>query len=179
MTLQQWLRSALGVVLLGVFLAGCQSNPPATTEPSQDPVPPVTTPPPAPEPKEPEIPADRVEGGNLYINNRPLTHTFYFEFDKATLSQGDLGRLEPHAAYLRANPSQRVTLEGHCDERGTREYNLALGERRAAAVRDFFVSSGVSRSQINTVSYGEERPEDPGHTDSAWERNRRAIISYR
>ncbi|MFO7918286.1 MAG: OmpA family protein, partial [Anaerolineae bacterium] len=68
---------------------------------------------------------------------------------------------------------------GHADERGTREYNLALGERRAAAVRDFLQSAGVSSRQIEIVSYGEERPEDPGHNEAAWSRNRRAVLIYR
>ncbi|MDE0179549.1 MAG: OmpA family protein, partial [Gammaproteobacteria bacterium] len=72
-----------------------------------------------------------------------------------------------------------VNIEGHCDERGTREYNLALGERRSEAVRRYLISAGVRSTQIETVSFGEERPVDPGHDESAWAKNRRAEMSYR
>ena len=84
-----------------------------------------------------------------------------------------------HGGILRSNPDRSVVIEGHADERGTREYNLALGERRADAVRSFLVSAGVSPRQIEIVSYGEERPEDPGHDEAAWARNRRAVMIYR
>ena len=84
-----------------------------------------------------------------------------------------------HATFLRNNRDRSIVLEGHCDERGTREYNLALGERRSDAVRSFLTSSGVSPRQIETVSYGEERPEDSGHTEASWARNRRAVMIYR
>ena len=87
--------------------------------------------------------------------------------------------LRDQASWLQRNRGKRITIEGHADERGTREYNLALGERRADAVRSFLTSAGVERRQIETVSYGEERPEDPGHDEGAWARNRRAIMIYR
>jgi peptidoglycan-associated lipoprotein len=90
-----------------------------------------------------------------------------------------LAVLETHAGILRENRGSSVVIEGHCDERGTREYNLALGERRSDAIRSFLTSAGVSASQIETVSYGEERPEDPGHDESAWGRNRRGVMIYR
>ena len=80
---------------------------------------------------------------------------------------------------LRENPARRVVVEGHCDERGTREYNLALGERRADAVRSFLAAAGISGSRIETVSYGEERPDDPGEGESSYARNRRAVMIYR
>ena len=86
--------------------------------------------------------------------------------------------LSGHARYLRDNASARITIEGHCDERGTREYNLALGERRAATVRSYLQSLGVRASQMSTVSFGEERPVDPGHSESAWAKNRRAVLDY-
>jgi peptidoglycan-associated lipoprotein len=108
-----------------------------------------------------------------------LARTFYFEYDRAVLKPSDLAALEMHAQVLRRNSGRSIVLEGHCDERGTREYNLALGERRADSVRSFLLSAGVSARQIETVSYGEEQPADPGHTDSAWERNRRAVMVYR
>jgi len=110
---------------------------------------------------------------------RTLDRIFYFEYDRAVLRPDALTALEGHAAYLSKHPERRVSVEGHCDERGTREYNLALGERRGEAVRTFLVSSGVSRSQVDVVSYGEERPSDPGHSESAWATNRRAEMIYR
>jgi peptidoglycan-associated lipoprotein len=109
----------------------------------------------------------------------PLARVFYFEYDRAVLRPDALTALEGHASYLRGHPDRRAMVEGHCDERGTREYNLALGERRGEAVRTFLVSSGVSRSQIEVVSYGEERPADPGHSEAAWAANRRAELIYR
>jgi peptidoglycan-associated lipoprotein len=78
------------------------------------------------------------------------------------------------AAFLNANPALTVTIEGHCDERGTREYNLALGERRATAARDFLLAQGVDSARIRTISYGKERPAMAGSTESAWSKNRRA-----
>src|SRR5262245_10210442 len=108
-----------------------------------------------------------------------LSRVFYFEYDRAVLKPDALTSLEGHAEFLRKHPDRRVQVEGHCDERGTREYNLALGERRGEAVRTFLVSSGVSRSQVDVVSYGEERPADPGHSESAWAANRRAELIYR
>jgi peptidoglycan-associated lipoprotein len=107
-----------------------------------------------------------------------LTRVFYFDYDKAVLQPESLAILEQHAAFLKASPDRRVTIDGFTDERGTREYNLALGERRADAVATFLVSQGVRRSQIDVVSYGEERPADPGHSESAWAKNRRAELVY-
>lgn len=102
---------------------------------------------------------------------------FYFEFDSAVLLPAARAALIAHAEYLR-NASRSVRLEGHADERGTREYNMALGERRANAVRDFLVLQGVSSSNIETVSYGEERPAEMGSSESSWSKNRRVELSY-
>ena len=98
---------------------------------------------------------------------------FYFEFDKSDLSEADRAALVYHAADLKANPSKHIRLEGHADERGTREYNLALGERRAQSVERYLQVQGVAASQMETVSYGEERPEDTGTTEAAYSKNRR------
>ena len=132
----------------------------------------------APAPVE-EEPSDFDGNIPLDANGNPLDRTFYFGYDKSVLNQADLAALELHAQLLRRNPDKSVVIEGHCDERGTREYNLALGERRADAVRDFLSSAGVSSRQLETVSYGEEQPQDPGHSEGAWQRNRRAVLSYR
>jgi peptidoglycan-associated lipoprotein len=111
--------------------------------------------------------------------NSPLyTKVIYFEFDRSDIGPEYVDTLRAHAEYLAANPQARVTLEGHCDERGTREYNLALGEQRAEQVRRFLLAEGVSGSQIDTLSYGEERAADPGHYESAWALNRRAVLVY-
>jgi peptidoglycan-associated lipoprotein len=99
--------------------------------------------------------------------------TVYFEFDQATLSERAKETLVRNAEWLRANSNARIQVEGNADERGTPEYNLALGERRAAAVKSYLSSLGVEGSRLVTISYGEERPADPGHGEEAWEKNRR------
>ena len=103
----------------------------------------------------------------------------YFEFDESVILDEDRPILEAHARYLAENPGAAVTLEGHTDERGTREYNLALGERRAIAVRQFMSLLGASGQQLRTLSYGEERPAATGHNEEAWALNRRVEIIYR
>ncbi len=105
--------------------------------------------------------------------------TFYFDFDTAEIKSESRDVLVAHARYLAANPSQEVRLEGHADERGTKEYNLALGERRANAVARFLVVNGASRDQIETVSYGEEKPAVMGSSESAWAQNRRVEMIFR
>jgi peptidoglycan-associated lipoprotein len=104
--------------------------------------------------------------------------TFYFEFDQSTIKSESRPALAAHAAYLSANPSAKVVIEGHCDERGTKGYNIALGERRGNSIAKFLVVNGVAKSQIEVVSYGEERPANSGHTEAAWAQNRRAFIEY-
>jgi peptidoglycan-associated lipoprotein len=103
---------------------------------------------------------------------------FFFEFDKSDLKQEALDDLDAHAKYLSADRAAKVRLEGHADERGTRAYNLALGERRANAVARYLVIQGVNRSQIETVSYGEERPLSLSRDDNGWSRNRRVELIY-
>lgn len=105
--------------------------------------------------------------------------TVYFDFDKSNIKPEARAIIEAHAKYLAENPNKRVTVEGHCDERGTREYNLALGERRSKAVHQMMSLLGVSARQIEVVSYGEERPVDLGHNETAWAKNRRAELIYR
>ncbi len=104
---------------------------------------------------------------------------FYFDFDVAEFQPADRETLTYHARDLAANPSKRVRLEGHADERGTREYNLALGERRANGILNYFIVNGASRSQVEVVSYGEERPSQSGQTENAYSRNRRVEIVAR
>ncbi|MGD2083477.1 MAG: peptidoglycan-associated lipoprotein Pal [Chromatiales bacterium] len=104
--------------------------------------------------------------------------TVYFDFDESTIRPEYRDLVLAHAEYLAANPSVRVTLEGHADERGSREYNIALGERRARAVKEMMMARGASSTQINTVSYGEERPAVLGSDEAAWSRNRRVELVY-
>lgn len=100
--------------------------------------------------------------------------TVYFDYDKYTIRSDARGALRANAGWLKSNPSATVQIEGHCDERGTIEYNLALGERRANAAKNYLVRMGVDSSRLSTISYGEERPVASGSDESAWAQNRRA-----
>lgn len=123
---------------------------------------------------EPPAPLDPFEDPN-----NPLSQSVvYFEFDSSAIADSALPIIQAHAQYLASNSNVNFTLEGHADERGTREYNLALGERRADAVRRMLIANGVSPAQIKVVSYGEERPAVMGHDDDAWSQNRRAEFVY-
>jgi peptidoglycan-associated lipoprotein len=102
----------------------------------------------------------------------------YFDFDRSDVHEEDRPIIEAHAGYLAAHPNAKVILEGHTDERGSREYNLALGERRSIAVRQMMTVLGVSPDQIQVVSYGEEKPAAEGHDEEAWRLNRRVEITY-
>ena len=106
------------------------------------------------------------------------TRLVHFEYDSAELSSNDIRTLQAHAQYLKMNTNAKVLLAGHADERGTREYNMALGERRANAVQAFFVSNGVKSSQLDTVSFGKEKPLNSASNESAWAENRRVEIDY-
>ena len=103
----------------------------------------------------------------------------YFDFDSASIRDGDRPTVEAHAQYLATNPAATITLEGHADERGTREYNLGLGERRAVAIRQLMGLLGAGAPQMRVISYGEERPAVDGHDEGAWQQNRRVEIIYR
>ena len=103
-----------------------------------------------------------------------IGNTVYFSYDTAALDGNSKGSLFRQAAFLNANPTLTVTIEGHCDERGTREYNLALGERRAAAARDYLLAQGVDPARIKVISYGKERPAMAGSNEESWAKNRRA-----
>lgn len=100
----------------------------------------------------------------------------FFAFDSYALTSAARSVLNRQAERLASNPRVRITIEGHCDERGTREYNLALGESRASAVRDYLVARGINSSRIRTISYGKERPAVIGSNENAWRYNRRAVV---
>ena len=101
--------------------------------------------------------------------------TVYFGYDESSLTAEAQDTLDRQAAFLKANPTIRIVIEGHCDERGTREYNLALGDRRASAARDYLVAKGVNASRLSTISYGKERPAVGGSNDTSYALNRRSM----
>lgn len=105
---------------------------------------------------------------NLFLNEN-----IYFDFDKSNLKPKAQEVLKRKAEWLRNNPGESVIIEGHCDERGTNEYNLALGDRRAQSAKKFLINLGIAETRLTTISYGEERPADPRHNREAWARNRR------
>jgi peptidoglycan-associated lipoprotein len=149
--------------------------PPSTTATGAD-----TTAPLPPEPVAeplpvPPIPEDTVAGKSLDELNRdsPLKAVFY-ELDSAELSSDAQRALQENAGVLKQYASWQITIEGHCDERGTAEYNLGLGERRALTARDYLVSLGIPAARLKIVSYGKEFPFDPAHHEAAWAKNRRA-----
>lgn len=111
-------------------------------------------------------------------NNILSQHIVYFDFDSSAIKSDAMNVIKAHGEYLAKHPDIKITLEGHTDERGTREYNIALGERRADAVRRVLMSQGVAASQLNVISYGEERPAKLGHDESAWRYNRRVVFDY-
>jgi len=136
-------------------------------------------------PEEPEVSAEELAAQNAAETAMKEqaalreVRTFYFDFDQSSVKVEARASLAAHAEFLSANPATKIVLEGHCDERGTKEYNIALGEGRANAIASFLVVNGVSKAQIEVVSYGEERPADIAHTDAAWSQNRRVYVEYK
>jgi peptidoglycan-associated lipoprotein len=127
--------------------------------------------PPVEEPK--EAPVEEVKTPVQDVSPIALSDAF-FDFDSAALTAEAKSTLDADAREMKRVMDKNVTIEGHCDERGTKAYNLALGEKRANAARDYLVAMGVNPSRITTISYGKERPFDPGHNEAAWAKNRRA-----
>ena len=122
------------------------------------------------------IPAGAVEGSHEhFVQQVNGQNVIYFETDRYNIDSADAAALQTQAQYLMQYPDVRVTVEGHADERGTREYNLALGERRANAAKNDLVGIGIGANRISTVSYGKERPVALGSTEAAWAQNRRAV----
>lgn len=168
------------VLTLVAFVGGCKKKPIGTV-PAPPPIAKATPPPPPPKTevkddfKTERFPKEEVQRKDVhYWNSQQVLKTVYFAFDSADLTPTTQATLRENATWLKAHTEYRVLIQGHCDERGTIEYNLALGDRRAGAVRDYLASLGVDRSRARVVSYGEERPAVQGHDESAWSRNRRA-----
>src|SRR5262245_54428635 len=150
---------------------GCASNKKVTTTAPPPPAETETKAPPPEETAPPPPPKEEADTGT----QASLTDAF-FDYDDASLRTDAKSALEGDAKYLEAHTASKAVIEGHCDERGSVEYNLALGERRAKAAKDFLVSYGIPDSRLTTISYGKERPFDPGHDESAWAKNRRAHV---
>jgi peptidoglycan-associated lipoprotein len=123
----------------------------------------------------PGFEGDPLDDPNAFVSKRVV----YFDFDRSDVKDNFRAIVAAHGKYLASRPDARVTLEGHADERGTREYNIALGERRIAAVQRILTLQGASSAQINSISYGEERPAALGHDENAWALNRRAEFIYK
>ena len=118
------------------------------------------------------------EGGMAYLDkDMSIPAKIYFDYDQYLITDMAQGTLDMQIAWMDENPSKYILIEGHCDERGTREYNLALGERRANAVIEYLSSMGISDGRLNVVSYGKERPDVEGAYDDAWQKNRRAVTT--
>ena len=126
-------------------------------------------------PTEEVLPSD-IEELNRVAQEKGYVQDAYFNYDDSTLSADAQSALSTSAAWLKKNPQYNLLVEGHCDERGTEQYNLALGDRRANTAKEYLATLGVDASRIRTVSYGEERPFDPGHDEAAWAKNRRAHL---
>lgn len=185
-------KSAWAILLLSFgLLSACASHTGCGT-PEEAPVE-VTAPVPTEEPDaprdsepEPEVVEEApdfmelADGTTVAVgaDGNVIRSTFRFEYDEAEIAGSDLRVLQEHAQRLNRNRDQSVTIEGHCDERGTREYNLALGERRAMAVQDYLLANGVRPSQMSSRSFGEERPVDTGSDEGAWAKNRRVELVY-
>ncbi|HXU29735.1 MAG TPA: peptidoglycan-associated lipoprotein Pal [Thermoanaerobaculia bacterium] len=180
----------IAVPVLLTFLYGCPKKKPATP-PADLNVDTTTVPAPAPTPTQPEEvqqPAapevndqaeDPLLSSDLQVVNdelrrRGFSPDIYFDYDESTLTDDNRDKLSRNADLLKSNPQFAVTIEGHCDERGTNEYNLALGDRRANAVRDYLGSLGVAGDRLRTISFGEERPVCTTSEESCWSQNRRA-----
>jgi peptidoglycan-associated lipoprotein len=175
------LRNVLVLMLLAAVVTGCPKKKsadvettPETAVPDRGPSTVPSTPP--REEVEPErFPTEPpVRDNDLPANASAGLDTVYFQFDSSELTPEAQATLRENATWLKGNSSVDIVVGGHCDERGTIEYNIALGERRANTVREYLTSLGVPRDRIRIVSYGEERPAEAGHSETAWMKNRRA-----
>jgi peptidoglycan-associated lipoprotein len=156
------MRPTAAVTFIALTLAACHKKPP---EPEL-----VVAPTPTPVEEAPAKPQPATPQPDLELTS------VYFDFDRSEVRADQVPGLDADLRALQADPRVTIEIQGHCDERGTTEYNLALGERRAHAVKQWLVLRGVGESRIRTVTYGEERPADAGHDEAAWARNRRADL---
>jgi len=175
----------LFTLTLAVLLTGCPKRPmmPITSVPAPAP-PAAAAPTPAPVASAPAPPAVLAPPASAPVSPAPpkeyrpnaALKGIHFDFDKSNVRSGDVRVLDASSVYLKANPDQLVLIEGNCDERGTGEYNLALGERRAKAAQSYLVAQGIPASQITVVSYGNERPICTEKTEACWSQNRHDVF---
>jgi len=144
---------------------------PTTVEPPHDFVKTDTE----PQVREEALPAN-LDDLNRVAQERGYIQDAFFGYDESALSNEGQAALTNSANWLKKNPQYNILIEGHCDERGTEQYNLSLGERRALSVREYLVTAGIQPDRIFTISYGESRPADPGHNEAAWAKNRRGVF---
>jgi peptidoglycan-associated lipoprotein len=176
------------LLVAAVVLSGCAKRPATTQAAAPAPTGSASTTAatpaaPAPAPVQSDTPTAATTTPAPTTTARPAVQDFaavpeladvFFDFDKYDIRPGDAKTLDANANWLKSNPNHLVLIEGHCDERGTNEYNLALGERRAKSTMNYLVSQGVQANRITIISYGEERPQCTEHTEACWAKNRRA-----
>jgi peptidoglycan-associated lipoprotein len=160
------------VTSAALALSACAKKaPPELPKPPQD-----TTPTPTPTPQAPTpTPSGPRPGSQADFIASVASDRIFFDTDKSDVDDPDKATLQSQAAWLQKNPQVRVTIEGHADERGTREYNLALGERRANSAKNYLASLGVDAGRLTVISYGKERPDALGSDEASWAKNRRAV----
>ena len=176
------------LLVAALILVGCsssgdrQSEAPVTENTGRAPSTPAATPPaqaPVPGPSTGRIETVKPQGVDELTTGVLAKRSVYFDLDSYEVKQEYRSLVEAHATFLRRNPARRVVIEGNTDEQGGREYNLSLGQKRAEAVKKMLVLLGVPDSQLEAVSFGEEKPKAPGHDDAAHAENRRSDLSYR
>ena len=158
----------LGLLIVLALAPGCSSRKKVTPEANVEPPPTESVPPAPPASETTPPPSTEPTGERLTLEDA------FFDFDDYSLRQDAKSALEKDGKYLEMNSAVKAVIEGHCDERGSVEYNLALGEKRALAAKTYLVSLGIPADRLRTVSYGKEFPFDPGHDEGAWSKNRRA-----
>lgn len=167
-----WIPMMVLLVIPGLlFTLGCQKKSVAVTK-----APVEKAPEKAPEKVEPKEPEAAPVVSTPDTSAMIMQENIYFDFDKSNLRPAAQENLTRKAEWLRANPDATVTIEGHCDERGTNEYNLALGDRRAESAKAFLVDLGINASRLTTISYGEERPVCGQQNEECWQKNRRGAF---
>jgi len=160
----------IGLCIVLALAPGCSSRKKVSSEAQIEPPPTESTPPTTSDNDNVPPPPTESTTGNLALEDA------FFDFDDFSLRGDAKSALEKDGKYLQRNSGAKVVIEGHCDERGSVEYNLALGEKRARAAKDYLVSYGIPGGRLTTISYGKERPFDSGHDESAWAKNRRAHV---
>ena len=166
-------KLVVGIVLLNLLVACASEKPKEAPAPAPAPAPAAEAPAPAPAPA-PVVEVDPLNDPSSILAKRSI----YFPFDVSAIQPADKPLVEAHAKYLSDHPDRKVRVEGNCDERGSAEYNLGLGQRRADSVKQMLMLGGAKASQIETVSYGKEKPVCTEHKESCWMQNRRSDIKY-